>query len=273
MFNRRQVVLSVLIIIGLSSFAASRTVFFRSGFFEKVSDIMTYPFVWASGHMAQYLKHVVTQRISYQELCKEHQQLQQAFDELTEKTIKLEATGRFSQLTKELIDFQERYKLENALLARILVKEISPQEHSIIINRGTCHNVKKDMVAIYKLQILGKVVETHPYHSKVLLLTDRASQIAAFTNSTSAQGIVQGTSTLNTCTLSYITHLSKIEIGDLVFCSGQGLVFPEGFCLGKIIRHEIKKNEPYHSIDVAPLVDLKNITYCLLTDASKINLF
>ena len=129
------------------------------------------------------------------------------------------------------------------------------------------------MVAIYKLQILGKVIETHPYHSKVLLLSDKSCQIAAFTNTTSAQGIVQGTNNLNVCTLSYITHLSKIELGDLVFCSGTGFVFPEGFCLGKIIKHEIKKNDPYYSIDVAPLVDINAISYCLLTDASKINLF
>lgn len=270
---RKKIVCGVFVIVASTLFLMNRTIFFRAGLFEKISTVITYPFIWTSGQCAEYLKKIVARRVGYKELVKQHTQLQKECDELTKKIITLQATARFNAASKEILDFQERYNLENAVLARILLKELSPEGNWIIINRGSHHQIKKDMVAIYKLQILGKVIETHPYHSKILLLTDKACQIAAFTNSTSAQGIVQGTNNPGLCTLSYITNLSKIEIGDLVFSSGTGLIFPEGFCLGKIIKHEIKKNDPYHSIELEPLVDIKNISYCLITDSSKINLF
>ncbi|QQR49112.1 rod shape-determining protein MreC [bacterium] len=254
-------------------FLINRVFFFRAGYTEKIAATLTCPFVAASSKLASYVSSIVIHKRSHQELQEYANTLALENEILQEKVIKLEAGARHYHLSKELVDFQERYNLSSALFSKILVKNISADEHYYIINRGSRDGVINDMVAIYKLQIIGKVVETWPYHSKVMLLTDQQCKIAAFTNTTDAEGIVQGTNTPNRCTLSYITSLSTIQVDDLVFCSGQGLIFPEGFCLGKISNHQHQQNALYHEIEIEPLVDLASINFCLLTNETKINLF
>ncbi|MBX9830665.1 rod shape-determining protein MreC [Candidatus Babeliales bacterium] len=259
--------------VAILLFFINRIFFFNAGYLEKAATTITYPFVAASSSLASYVSNIIVQKRSYQELQEHANKLALENEIFQEQLIKLQATARHYNQSKELIDFQNRYNLSNALVSKILVKNLSDDEHYYLINQGSRDGVVNDMVAIYKLQIIGKVVEVWPCYSKVMLLTDQQCKIAAFTNTTDAQGIVQGTNKNNHCTLSYITSLSTINLDDLVFCSGQGLIFPEGFCLGKISKHRHQPNALYHEIDIEPLVDLSTINFCLLTNQSKINLF
>jgi rod shape-determining protein MreC len=120
---------------------------------------------------------------------------------------------------------------------------------------------------------LGKVTEVYPHFSKVVLITDQNCKVSSFTNSTEARGIVIGHNDSNFCKMEYVSHLVDVFDDDLVFSSGQGLVFPEGFCLGKIVKHQHSHNMLYHEIEIEPLIKLKKLKFCLLTDQTKINLF
>jgi cell shape-determining protein MreC len=71
----------------------------------------------------------------------------------------------------------------------------------------------------------------------------------------------------------YVSHLASVVTDDLIFSSGQGLVFPEGFCLGKIVKQTLKEKALYYEIEIEPLVDLASLFFCLLTNQSKIDLF
>lgn len=68
----------------------------------------------------------------------------------------------------------------------------------------------------------------------MVLITDKHSEVAAYTNITNANGIVKGINNPDECELIYVNHLLSVSDEDLVLSSGQGLVFPEGFCLGQV---------------------------------------
>ena len=127
------------------------------------------------------------------------------------------------------------------------------------------------MVAIYKFQLLGRVCEVFPWYSKISLITDSQSKVSAYINSNNACGIVEGTNFFNKCYLRYISHLAKIKNNDFVFSNGEGLIFPEGFCLGKIVHFKTK--DVCHDIEIEPLVDFSSLEMCHLTNQSKMNLF
>lgn len=254
-------------------FLTNQYFFFKTGFLERIASTCLYPVLWSTNKVTTYLETIKTEKKMYKTLYEEYEKLQQNYQKLQEEMIITKASIHYDTHTKEIIDFQKRYNLADTLLAKVLIKHFSPQEHALFINRGARAGIKKGMVAIYKLQILGKVVETYDYYSKILLITDQKCKIAAFTNSTNATGILTGTNTLNKCHLVYVNHLSPVIQEDLVFSSGQGLVFPEGFCLGKIVSQKLKDKALYHDIEVQPLVDLTTLSFCLLTDQSKISLF
>ncbi|MCF7899852.1 hypothetical protein K9L05_04390, partial [Candidatus Babeliales bacterium] len=79
----------------------------------------------------------------------------------------------------------------------------------------------------------------YKYFSKILLITDKRSKVSVFANNTGAVGISIGKNKINSFNMGYVSHLSKIENQDLIISSGQGLIFPEGFCLGKIKKFKL----------------------------------
>jgi len=262
-----------IIILIFASFASFRLNYHQNTVFERTINTITYPLVWTATNLGNYIQQISIRKTTYKKLEKHYKTLQSQFTTLHKKYIQLDGIAHFEKNSRHIIEFARRYKLENAILSKVLLKNITHNEHSFILNRGSNDGIKKDMVAVYKLQIVGKIQEAFPFYSKLLLITDKHCKIAAFTNETDAHGIVHGSNDITQYKMEYVTLLSKIINNDLVFSSGQGLVFPEGFCLGNITQISKQENSLYYDITVSPLVDLQSINYCLLTDISKLNLF
>lgn len=261
--------------IGIFLFAllvANRILFFSSGTCEKIATTVTYPIFWLTSTITNHVKAISTQKIAYRDLADKYEKLKTIYFQTLEENIKLKATMRYDFLSKDLREFQERYNLNNLPLAKILVKNITDDEHFFLINKGTQNGIKKNMTALYKFQILGKVTEVFDHYAKVLLITDQTCKVAAYTSQTNAQGIIRGQNNINRCFMGYVSHLFNVVDNDMVLSSGQGLIFPEGFCLGKIVHHELKEKALYHEIEIEPLLNLDALEFCILTDQNQLKL-
>ena len=245
----------------------------QPGIIENIHATLAYPFVVTSHWVTESLASSRTKKLSYAEMQQRCEKMENRYQELFTQYVDARMSVRFDTATQELTDFRQRYNFNKAILGRVLTRTLTDAEQTIIINQGSSHGVKPDMVAIYKLQIIGRVLESYPHMSKIMLMTDKRSKISGFTNTTNAGGIVVGSNIHNRCFMVYVSHLNEIVDEDFVFSSGQGLVFPEGFCLGKVVHHEHKERELYHAIEMEPLVDLQGLSYCLLSSPENINLF
>lgn len=251
---------------------SSRLFFFSPSFLETAASYFTYPVIQLSSIISSPFKKIFfTQNTSYNDLLKKHKSLKLAHEKLTREHIKLSALSKYAKKSEELRAFKNRYKLENSVLAKVLVKTLSNEEQSIIVNRGSRDGIKKNMVAIYKLQLVGRVCHVTPCYSKITLITDSQSKVSVFTNRSSARGIIEGCNEQNKCHLKYISHLNTVHDGDFVLSSGKGMVFPEGFCVGKIVN--ITKKDVCYNVEVSPLLDFSALEMCLLTSQEKMNLF
>ena len=222
-------------------FLCSRIFFFKSGFLEKSSATISYPFILVCSKISSPIKKYLTKRKNSKNLSKTIEQLKENNETLLAENIQLKATLNYKNLSSDLLNFQKRYNLQSGIVAKILIKNFDTSQHYFWINKGEKDGVKKDMAAIYKFQLVGRTTEVYNHISKVLLISDSNCKIAAFTNENNAKGIVRGTNKKNFCELAYVSHLFKIQKGDFVLSSGKGLIFPEGFCLGKITNYETKE--------------------------------
>lgn len=254
-------------------FIARQTLFFKKSSLESCMSYVTYPIFLVNNVVTSHLQSCINFFQSRNALQAKVQVLEEQCERLYKQLCEQKAVEHFVEHSKELSGFLQRYGLHNKIFAKILVHHFGKDEHYFYINQGTRDGVTKDMVALYKFQILGRVTEVYPWYSKVILITDRHSKIAAYANSTNADGIVKGLNTIEECELTYVSHLLKVVDDDLVISSGKGLIFPEGFCLGQISHHSLKDQALYHTIYLRPLVDFKEIKFCWLTDQSKIDLF
>jgi len=258
-------------LMGLFFFMADRFLFFKSGFFENIASKITYPFMWASSSIASSIQSMKNETLAYEFLQGKYEQLKTDYMGMVDEVIKLRASARMYDSVKELIEFRARYNLADKLIAKVLLRNITTDQHYYLINRGTRDGVTKDMIALHQLHLVGRVSEVFDFYSKVTLITDQFSKVSAFTSQTQAQGIVQGFNCINRCNLSYVNHLMTIQDNDLILSSGQGLIFPEGYCLGKIVVHNLKEKELYHHIQIEPIINLEVLQYVILSDYSKIN--
>lgn len=269
----KKIVLSVILGL-LTVLLFNRLIFIdEKGCLENIASTIVYPAVWCSTNISEYVRHKIKQKKSYEKLRKKYRSLKAEYNSMLAEIIRVNAVKRFYEGSSDLREFLQRYNLENMIMSKILIKNISNNGHYFIINCGSNNGIRKNMAAVYKFQLVGKVTDVYPHFSKVTLITDQNCKVAALTNSTESKGIVVGQNSITRCKMNYVNHLLEVVDNDLVFSSGQGLVFPEGFCLGRIVKHEHTHNMLYHEIEIEPLIKLKKIKYCLLTDQTKINFF
>lgn len=251
-------------------FITQRIFFFRHSFLENAASIVTYPVIVASSAIVSPIKNIFKRKSTFEKLYTRVEDMQKKYQDLIDENIKLKTTLNRYEAIQDLVDFQKRYKAENGIISKVLIKNFIEKEHSMLLNKGGREGIRKDMVAVHKTQLVGRVSEVFPYHCKVVLITDSSCKVAAHTARSKARGIAIGTNDINLCSLSYVSHLQKIDDNDNVLSSGEGLVFPEGFCLGRIAHHSVEGL--YYKVDIKPIIDFTKLEFCVLLDrASTIN--
>ena len=195
---------------------------------------------------------------------RDHIILYKDYDILKKKLKKIESQ-------KHNIDFliAENQKLKKTLedvsyssheqLAKVLIDKESPFLRSIIINKGTKHNVTKGMTVLNDNYLVGKVVEVNFLTARVLLLSDLNSKTPVTIEPGSIQAILSGTGK-NNGIIQYSKENLPINTGSIVFTSGAGGLFKEGIPVGKIAEINNKKIINFFS-DFSQLGFVKVVLY------------
>jgi len=183
-------------------------------------------------------------------------------DQLQANLLTLKAELDYVNEIKELLIFNERYHVRDAIITQIIAKHFSDDGHYFLIDAGRKQGVTPDMIALYNNCLLGRVVEVYPRYSKVMAVTDKQCNIAVYCAETKTVGIHEGQNDLQASTLKFVSHLKEIKEGDYLLSSGEGLVFPRGFGVGRIVSFE--HDNLFYRIKVKPLVELDDVAYCSL---------
>ena len=233
---------------------------------EHVSSCVLYPVLVVQHKLVDPVKIWVQKKYTMRELHEKLHVLQKEKEQLLAENITLHTSLSYLRATHELREFKQRYDYDNAHIAQILVRHFSDQDHFFLIDKGRDYGIEPDMVVIHNNCLIGKVVAAYPWYSKVCLITDRLCKVAAYCSGTKANGIHEGVNEEGHTVLNYVSHLAHVDEDDLVISSGEGMVFPQGFALGRV---EMKKQDGLHyQIHVKPLVDLRTIQYCLVVPKS-----
>lgn len=130
----------------------------------------------------------------------------------------------------------------------------------LLLDRGFEDGVQKDQVVVYKDSYIGKIQEISPKKSKVLLVSDPDSGLAAFisSNAGKAKGVLKGQFG-SEMLLDKILHQEPVEKGDLVYSEGSELEIPRGLILGQVTEIIKQDNEVFKQAKVKPLFDVTNL--------------
>ena len=119
------------------------------------------------------------------------------------------------------------------ILAKVIVDKQSPFLKSIIVNKGSKHNVKLGMAVLDDKYLVGKVVEVNFTTSRILLLSDLNSKIPVDIMPKEILSILSGTGK-EYGIIQYRKNQDLVNNDDRVFTSGSGGIFKSGISIGKI---------------------------------------
>ena len=147
--------------------------------------------------------------------------------------------------------------------ARVIGRPTSAWEGSLVIDKGSSAGFKIGMPVVAAQGLVGQLVEVAPDASKIQLVTDRRSGVAALIQSSRAPGIVQG-SIDGQLALNFLDRSYKPKVGDTVVTSGIGGVFPKGIVIGDVSFIRDVRSDPYPDIEVTSRVPIQNIEEVLV---------
>ena len=141
---------------------------------------------------------------------------------------------------KRLKMIVEDYLVESEkVFAKVLSDKNSPFLRSIIINKGSKHDVNLGAVIKDKEYLVGKVVEVNYTTSRVLLLSDINSKIPVLIEPRGILSILSGSGS-NDGVIQYSKKENIIDNNSIIYTSGVGSLFNAGIPIGKIKKNNEK---------------------------------
>lgn len=220
--------------------------------------IVTYPFSYITTKTREYNK--------LKDVNEENDILETSLDRIDAiETENVELRRQIDALKNELnIDYTlTDYEYLNATVTS---RSVGYWYNTITINKGSYNGIKKDMVVINGKGLIGRVIKNSTFTSDVRLIT------TSETNNKISVHISNGDNNLyglinnydyskNLLEVEGISNTKDVDIGDFVYTSGLGGIFPSGILIGSVSEITTDSYDLAKIIKVKPSADFSNINY------------
>jgi len=261
---KRKEIIVFAVIIAVSLFALTMQIRKKekADTLSDLMDIVAYPIRHGIRYSVDMLAGAWNTYINLIDVRNENKELSKQVADYEGVINSLKEYGIENKRLKKMLNFKESFQGE-VIPARVIGKDFSSWFHTITLDKGTDDGIIKRLAVVTSMGIVGKVVEASKYTSRVLMITDHNSGVAALAQKSRIQGIVSG-NTGNMCKLKFIGKTSNIEKGNLLISSGLGSIFPKGLMLGRVINITENKSELFQDITVKPAVDFSKLEEVLV---------
>ena len=213
-----------------------------------IQKIVSYPFKFIFNKIDDY-KELVNIREKYQKLLSEVDRIDSLMTENIELRKQLESM-------KEELDIKYTINDYEFLNATVISRNVSYWYNTVTIDKGTYNGIEVDMVVVNSEGLIGKVVSTTTFTSDVKLLTtsdtNNKISVAISNGKKKLYGLIKDYNYNNNyLEVEGISNTETVSIGNYVYTSGLGGIFPSGILIGTV--EEITTDE----YDLAKIINVK----------------
>jgi rod shape-determining protein MreC len=212
--------------------------------------------------LVSYIGQIQFSQKSAAALCTAMSSIQQECAVLHAENTYLKALLSYVEETADFVLFKKKFDHTHDIIAQVIERYLTYEEQYVLINVGSSSQVSKDMIVIANNAVVGRVVHVYPWYAKVQLITDPQSCIPSYMEHSNVRGIHRGIGKSYETSVERVNHLETVIIGESVFTSGEGLIFPRGYLLGTVVSKVSR--ELYYEIGIKPALDLHTLLYCLV---------
>lgn len=217
---------------------------------QTVADFVQSPVTTLTSSVSGYFGSIANLRSAQDENTELRQRIQELEVELRAKDDLAAENERLSGLLD--LKAKSQYKV---LAARIIGRDPSVWFDSSIVNRGSLDGVKLNMPVVTNGGLMGRVTAVGPLTSQVDLLTRDKSGVGAVIGEiagSNALGVVVGTSRRDVVEMRYVAGSVEVQVGQMVYTTGQDGIYPAGLKVGEIVQVESGSATTPHKITIRP---------------------
>jgi rod shape-determining protein MreC len=204
---------------------------------------------------------------SRQDLIARNKQLESLVDQLMIENVRLKEFEAQNEDLRAKLNFSEthpEYILKAAQVrGRVIGSEPNNLLAVLIIDVGKRHGIAKGMPVISERGLVGHILAVGTNWSKVLLIIDPSSSVAAMTQTERAPGVVSGRLGQD-LQMEYIPQKDRVTIGDVVLTSGMGGRYPPSIVIGQVTEAEQRDVDTFQKATVHPSVSFEKLETVLV---------
>ncbi|MCD6526276.1 MAG: rod shape-determining protein MreC [Desulfuromonas sp.] len=173
-----------------------------------------------------------------------------------QRLLQLRETEQENIRLKNLLGFVQTSKLP-VLPARIIAEDASSWFRTITIDKGSTDGVVEGLPVVVAEGIVGRTIKCGHNSSRVLLVIDASSEVAALVQHNRTRGITRGKGAQ--LTFDYALRSMDVHPGDSVVTAGTGGVFPKGLPIGTISQVVKHSYGLFQTLELIPSVDFSRL--------------
>ena len=186
---------------------------------------------------------------------------------LKEQLAQAELLERENERLRDYLDMKNKYPSFAMEEGMVISHSSGNYITNFTLNRGTLHGIQTNMPVITKDGIVGYVVEVGLNWCMVSTLIETATSVGAYIPRSEVVGIVSGDYSMRhegTCKISYIDAEADVQVGDAVYSSGTGSVYPADLKIGTVTAIEVDEYNRTLVATVTPAVDFSSLKWVMV---------
>ena len=261
-FKSKFFIICVTVALVIAIVTSMLSMFGYSGLIRSGLKTIAYPFEWCGTTVANAVNGFVEVFAEYDDLKKENEELRAeiaAFEDLKYESAVLREQNDW---LKSYLDVKE-YMPDLAMTrATVIAREAGNYSTVLTINRGYVHGIRRNMPVVTDQGTFGYVSECGLASAKVVSIIETSSSVSVYSERTGTTGVVEGDTSLRSkgyCVMTYIAANADIKVGDRIFTSGNGSIYPAGLLIGEVVQITADEVTRTLSAVIKPSVDLANV--------------
>lgn len=232
-----------------------------------IQKVVVYPFNFVIDKIDDY-KELKNIRDKYQQLLPEVSRL----DSL--KTENIELRKQLESMKKELaIDYTlNEYAFLNAT---VINRNVGHWYNTITVDKGSYNGVTVDMAVVNSQGLIGRVTSVTTFTSDIRLITTNDTNNKISITISNGENKVNGLVNKYNYQTGYlevegVSNTELVSVGDYVYTSGLGQIFPSGILLGTVAEITTDEYDLAKIIDVLPIANFDDINYVAILKRKEI---
>ena len=234
---------------------------------KNIVGTVTMPVRWVATVVADSFEGFAKYFGNMKALNEENEALIEENEALKEQLANAELLEKENERLRDYLDMKNQYPSFSMEEGMVISHSSGNYITNFTLNRGTLHGIAPNMPVVTKDGIVGYVVEVGLNWCMVSTLIETATSVGVYIPRSEVQGIVSGDYSMRqegTCKISYIDAEADIQIGDDVYSSGAGSVYPADLKIGTVTAIEVNEYNRTLVVTVTPAVDFSQLKWVMI---------